>query len=237
MSSLFGDLPETKDSGRSPEKAPSEAPRTDSVAKVDEPERSSKEPAPLKASSFLFVPVAARKRARVASRPAASTSIAVVRQHTRLPPSEAVYAIDAPRPSSPNQNRVNEEVEGAKEAESPSDSPTDKKSTAIASLSWAFSDEQLQAMRDDPYDPYQPNDFLVCRHEQAALQHWERLEQEREAALEAQDALRTTLRQERQALVERKEYSRLHAQGRGRGVSNLPAWLVAQQERERHAPP
>ena len=79
----------------------------------------------------------------------------------------------------------------------------------------------------DPYDPYVPNDLLEYWEKLAAKKHREKLERNTREALERQKAMRKQLEDERMAL------GRQPPAGRGRGVSNLPAWLVEQQRRDR----
>jgi hypothetical protein len=86
----------------------------------------------------------------------------------------------------------------------------------------------------DPYDPLLPNDLLT---------HWARktfeherinLEPERQRTLKQQDRLREQLKKEREELARSGDVQQLvdhHSHramgsGRGRGVSNLPAWLL-----------
>ena len=88
---------------------------------------------------------------------------------------------------------------------------------------------------DDPYDPMVPNDLL---------QYWERkqfekeriqLENERQQALEQQERLREHLQKEREELARAGNVEQLaqRSMGRGRGISNLPAWMLEQRASER----
>lgn len=96
---------------------------------------------------------------------------------------------------------------------------------------------QLHASVVDAYDPHVPNDLLAYWDRKAMEK--ERLELEREAkeTLQRQDQLRRQLEQERESLLKSGNIEEIvqHRQqtsmgrGRGRGVSNLPAWLVQKQ--------
>lgn len=91
--------------------------------------------------------------------------------------------------------------------------------------------QQLHESVQDPYDPLVPNDLLQYWEAKSLKEHQERLEQERKRALKEQEDLRALLEREQRA----DSYpSRLTfpLTGRGRGVSNLPAWLVEKQKKE-----
>ncbi len=90
----------------------------------------------------------------------------------------------------------------------------------------------------DLYDPYVPNDLLEYWETLAAKKHREKLERDTREALEQQKAMRQQLEEDRKALLHKKKASESDAafssraapMGRGRGVSNLPAWLVEKQQ-------
>jgi hypothetical protein len=94
----------------------------------------------------------------------------------------------------------------------------------------------------DPYDPYVPNDLLQFWDRQAIAQEREKLEQATRLALGKQRLLREQLEHERQELQRKGDFGKLilttgmplggMGRGRGRGVSNLPAWLKKRQEQE-----
>jgi len=107
----------------------------------------------------------------------------------------------------------------------------------------------------DPYDPYVPNDLLQYWDRQALAKERAALERETREALESQRMLRQQLEQEREELQRKGDYHKLlqeeqqqqqqqqarvllqqagrGGRGRGRGLSNLPAWLVEKQRKER----
>ena len=98
---------------------------------------------------------------------------------------------------------------------------------------------ELHASVVDIYDPHVPNDLLAFWDAKAMER--ERLELEREAkeTLQRQERLRLQLEQERANLEKSGNLDRLvqhreqTSMGRGRGVSNLPAWLVEKQKQEK----
>lgn len=88
----------------------------------------------------------------------------------------------------------------------------------------------------DLYDPYVPNDLLEYWETLAAKKHREKLERDTFEALEQQKNMRKQLEDERKALLQQATMGNSVAfppaqasRGRGRGVSNLPAWLVEKQ--------
>jgi len=86
----------------------------------------------------------------------------------------------------------------------------------------------------DLYDPYVPNDLLEYWETLAAKKHREKLERDTREALEQQKAMRKQLEEDRKALLQQATMGSSapfprQARGRGRGVSNLPAWLVEKQ--------
>ena len=85
----------------------------------------------------------------------------------------------------------------------------------------AADDDEAEKITD-PYDPYVPNDLLEYWETLAAKKHREKLERDTREALERQKAMRKQLEDERMALAATQPRS---GAGRGRGVSNLPAWM------------
>ncbi|EEC51898.1 predicted protein [Phaeodactylum tricornutum CCAP 1055/1] len=93
---------------------------------------------------------------------------------------------------------------------------------------------------EDPYDPMVPNDLLQYWDHKSMSRERERLERERLETMEAQKRLCEQLERERRALttsgdvakIADQHIKRSFAGGRGRGLSNLPAWLVEQQKSE-----
>jgi hypothetical protein len=99
-----------------------------------------------------------------------------------------------------------------------------------------------------------PNDLLLYWEKQALAQERAQLERETREALENQRILREQLERERQEMQQRGNYQQLierqttglggegasrvgdlpqgMGRGRGRGLSNLPAWLVEKQRKE-----
>lgn len=90
----------------------------------------------------------------------------------------------------------------------------------------------------DPYDPLVPNDLLQYWERKAIVAQREQLELQRQQTLQEQERMREELRLERERLVQQGSVEQLERGmssrgGRGRGVSNLPAWLVEKQKNQR----
>ncbi|GKY93219.1 hypothetical protein MPSEU_000289700 [Mayamaea pseudoterrestris] len=116
-----------------------------------------------------------------------------------------------------------------------------KNSDTSPSASFVMSDDHRQRLRqqalDDPYDPLVPNDLLQYWERRAVAADRERLEQERLEHIKEQQDLRQRLEMERRHLEREGNVDKLmenerQRNGRGRGVSNLPAWLLAKQQQE-----
>lgn len=96
---------------------------------------------------------------------------------------------------------------------------------------------QLHASVKDPYDPYVPNDLLAFRERKAAEEERLQLERAARETLERQQRLREKVERERQELQAKGNVSDIvqhrvktaMGRGRGRGMTNLPAWVVKQQ--------
>jgi len=95
---------------------------------------------------------------------------------------------------------------------------------------------------DDPYDPMVPNDLLQYWEKKAVEQQRLQLQAEQQRILAQQEQMRVQLERERQELSRKGQMEQLvehrlrsavgSGHGRGRGVSNLPAWLAEKQRVE-----
>ena len=104
---------------------------------------------------------------------------------------------------------------------------------------WKLRQEALK----DPYDPFVPNDLLLYWEQQAVVQETRQLRETQQRILQEQEDLRKRMQDERNQLLQQGEYDKLMewsqgtfasaaSRGRGRGVSNLPAWLVQRQQQQ-----
>ena len=104
--------------------------------------------------------------------------------------------------------------------------------------------EELRLLHEsvsDIYDPFVPNDLLQYWESQAAIQQRKEMENESRETMQAQIRMQQQLALEQQGfhesgdvdeIMEHKRINVTTGRGRGRGVSNLPAWL-AERQRER----
>ena len=87
----------------------------------------------------------------------------------------------------------------------------------------------------DLYDPALPNDLLQYWERRRVAATRQRLQHEQAERLQQQETLRQAAARERQELLAQGQYDVLKEQlqqprGRGRGVSNVPAWMLKQQQ-------
>ncbi len=106
----------------------------------------------------------------------------------------------------------------------------------------------LHASVTQPYDPYLPNDYLAHRERKKTEQVRRDLQRSAMQRLEQQEKLRRKIEEERKRMLESGDFRKIversrnggeataggaAGRGRGRGVTNLPAWLVKKQEEQK----
>ena len=110
--------------------------------------------------------------------------------------------------------------------------------------------EELRLLHEsvtDPYDPFCPNDYLeFCEEKRREIERKE-LEKATREALQQQQIIREQIVEERRKMIEIGDYQSVVSSvrnrennsisdpehiGRGRGVRNLPAWLVNKQQQD-----
>jgi hypothetical protein len=85
----------------------------------------------------------------------------------------------------------------------------------------------------DPYDPSKPNDYITWCEERMNRRKMRQLEKENKKAIEEMERVRAALEAERALAMQQGDMAKLQAtlpsmgRGRGRGMSNLPAWMTA----------
>jgi hypothetical protein len=92
----------------------------------------------------------------------------------------------------------------------------------------------------EAYDPRRPNDYLAYCKERDEAKRLEKLAGENRRRLEEMEQARMELERQRKEAAERKDYKTLatasisagESRGRGRGLSNLPSWVVQQMKEE-----
>ncbi|KAL3768523.1 hypothetical protein ACHAW5_006719 [Stephanodiscus triporus] len=106
----------------------------------------------------------------------------------------------------------------------------------------------LHASVVQPYDPYLPNDYLAHRERKKTEQVRRDMQRSALQRLEQQEKLRRKIEEERKKILESGDFRKIversrdgdvaksggaAGRGRGRGVTNLPAWLVKKQEEQK----
>jgi splicing factor 45 len=235
---LFGDLPSTKKAQSSDNNNATKETDTGGAPKLNSPQNEQPEPSNKKRPASLvdklgtagttmaFVPAALRNRKRVNSNvaPAASSAKPTSSSNTTKAATSvkesSISHIHEDNDSSLNDNTT---IDTEQKDEIESD---------------AMRELHASVVDTDIYDPHVPNDLLAFWDAKAMER--ERLELEREAkeTLQRQEHLRQQLEQERADLEKSGDLEKLvqhreqRSMGRGRGVSNLPAWLVEKQKKQ-----
>lgn len=94
----------------------------------------------------------------------------------------------------------------------------------------------------DPYDPSKPNDYLKYCEEKLERKRQKQIEEENKRAVEETERLRLAVERERAKAMEEGDLARVQAtlvgsgRGRGRGVTNLPAWMTASSDLPKSGP-
>ena len=213
-----------------------------------------------RALSMAFIPAAARARKRnkatpinhtvikknppsvagakqIETTPAAPSTISstfAVSTHIELPP-----VVDKGRPN----NSIVFSVHEPSSDSTTKDNDQSTKSGGKELIQQDFVEpEELRKLHEeaksDPYDPLFPNDLLQYWERKSFEKDRIRLEQERQQALEDQERLREQLKKEREELArsgnlqELQQREQRRPMGRGRGVSNIPAWLIEKQKHD-----
>jgi hypothetical protein len=84
----------------------------------------------------------------------------------------------------------------------------------------------------DPYDPSKPNDYLKYCEERFEKKRQKQVEEDNRKAIVEAERMRDAVEKERAKAMEEGDLARVQAslvgsgRGRGRGMTNLPAWLT-----------
>jgi hypothetical protein len=245
---LFGELPLTKKTKSSDKETTVDAPAVPAqdsskqekdTHQNDASTSSKKRPASVISSlgsagtSMAFVPSALRNRKRNNTSVGATVGASAGAGAPRIPPASSsvrsVVAEPANKPTRP-----------------PDESTTVSHIHSKQTQETPFLEHEAEAMRQlhasvvDVYDPHVPNDLFV--YWDCKTMEKQRIELEREAqeTLQRQESLRKQLEQERESITKSGNFEDIvqhytqtsMGRGRGRGVSNLPAWLVQKQRVE-----
>lgn len=240
---LFGDLPSAKGGGnedndtkRTGDSVPQSGQVNDSVQQLPTQRNKNNQSSVLlglgsKGTAMSFMPVALRQR----KRPPPSKQAPAPVKPLPLP---SLIKQEPVKPIVPVAEGVHGETAAIEEEDTFIPSSIQP---SIPSLE-GESEERLQMHANvlDPYDPHFPNDLQAYWDRKAAEKHRVKLEKEARDILERQQRLRDELDQERREIEKKGNIQEIiqhrvqtgMGRGRGRGVSNLPAWVVNQHKEE-----
>mmetsp|Transcript_22641 Transcript_22641/g.33426 ORF Transcript_22641/g.33426 Transcript_22641/m.33426 type:complete len:349 (+) Transcript_22641:70-1116(+) len=193
-------------------------------------------------TSMAFVPTAVRPRKR--PRPPASiikvktTQSKVVRRQT-TPSVISMQSQEASEPGLTSEIKISKE-KSAVVNEAINKTENYDEEAFPRSMEEKKELQELHNSVTDAYDPFLPNDLLAYWEQKKVEEERLKLEKEARETLERQRLLRQHLEEERQkieksgsikAIIEHRTKATLSL-GRGRGVNNLPAWLLRKQKEE-----
>jgi hypothetical protein len=246
---LFGDLPSAKGGNDDDDKKnTAESSNTggfspSAAEAVKQPTRSAtssdtnpkKQPSVLsalgsKGTAMSFMPTALRQRKRPAPMKPVPASVVKMPMAIKLEPivPEAI---------------AERSVEQVRQSAEKEDESTEIPSSNLSAPNLEDESEELRQLHAsvvDPYDPHLPNDLHAYWGRKAAEKQRMKLEEEARETLKRQQRLREELEMERQHLEKKGNINEIvqhrvqtsMGRGRGRGVSNLPAWVVNKQNEE-----
>lgn len=245
---LFGDLPSAKGENDDDDKKPAKGSSTNTGGigpsgeeKVKKQPTSSdanpKKQLPSvlsalgsKGTAISFMPTALRQRKRPAPMKPSPSSAVTIPMVTKLEPTVPEVIPEC-------------SFEQARQLAEKDDESTEIPSSNLPAPNLEDESEDLRLLHasvTDPYDPHLPNDLHAYWGRQAAEKQRMKLEEEARETLERQQRLREQLELERQHLEKKGNLNEIvqhrvqtsMGRGRGRGVSNLPAWVVKKQNEE-----
>ncbi len=245
---LFGDLPSAKNDKQS---------KTD-----DTTSRHDKEPNVKKGTSeqsmlvsalgsagttMAFVPAALQRRKRQQTSLSPLKRVKQIQQQPKQQQKTLSHDNDSDRTDSNSNlkihfysnNSSDEKVEEMKEAQQVSEGDPSyyEESPKILALHTHVS-TVLQVQEPHLiYDPHVPNDYLQFKEDESQKAYRAELEASAREAMEVQRIMQEQVERERAAIerggnLDQIVASRNTGRGRGRGISNLPAWLVKKQEEQ-----
>jgi splicing factor 45 len=167
-----------------------------------------------------FKPRQANKPAPTSSQLLPSTPILGSTNMNISLPTETIVRKKINDPKAPKVDQENAIVLSNREPESGVDAP-ERSSTYDCS---------------DPYDPSKPNDYLKYCEERTEKKRHKHLEEENKRAIDEAERVREAVEKERAKAMEEGDLARVQAtlvgvgRGRGRGLTNLPAWMTTSAE-------
>lgn len=195
-------------------------------------------PPPSSSSATKFTPSTLLFKPRQTAVPQGAKQLptqshAVDRQQSK--PTETVVSQSSEPESAPKRQRLDQDASHHDNVTAPKE--LNKISLFIFNTTSSFEVE-------DPYDPRRPNDyFTVCKQREEA-QRKKQLAEENRRKMEENERHRAEVEKLRREAIEKQDFKALAENssgsssgipasgGRGRGVSNLPAWLIQKMQQE-----
>lgn len=245
---LFGDLPSAKKGEKDGSKEGESVVQVPKVAKNICSNESKKQVSSVLSglgnagTSMAFVPTALRPRKR--AKPCASI-IKVKISQSKVVQKQATPSVISTQPQDASEPGLTSEVKVKTEKSAPINEnintiESSNEEPIPRSLEEKKEIQELHNSVTDTYDPFLPNDLLAYWEQKKVEEERLKLEKEARETLERQRLLRQQLEMERQkieesgsinAIIEHRTKTTL-SMGRGRGVNNLPAWLLRKQKEE-----
>ncbi len=234
---LFDDLPATKIDGKGTTLKPSGDTASD-VKDLEELTGPSEKKSEKKAKSVVsslgkagttmaFLPVALRKRKHIPGK--APQQVRRTKDEMEKPKTQQQDIVSS------QENYIAEGI----------DDETSKQNPDVSVIISACHDQEeieSQKLRDlhasvqpaDMYNPMEPNDYLAYRQMRENELIRADLEKQAIKTMEMQQKLRSQIEEERQKALQTGDFEKVASEdaarmGRGRGMSNLPSWLVKKQ--------
>lgn len=235
---LFGDLPSTKHDRKDDDGAAKNQKET-SAEKAEEESQPSKKQKPASivsgvgksGTSMAFMPTTLRQKKRPVAVPRAATRKATTSKVTTAQKPSEVVSIHS------NSSSVNNIVSSEKHGGISDNRKMTPSANVLPELE--VESEEMRQLHEsvrpeDAYDPHVPNDLLAYWDRKAMEKERIQLEREAKETLERQQRLREQLQKEREEVQKTGSVDQIvqhmtksgMGRGRGRGVENLPAWLV-----------
>lgn len=235
---LFGDLPSTKHDRKDDDGAAKNQKET-SAEKAEEESQPSKKQKPASivsgvgksGTTMAFMPTTLRQKKRPVAVPRAATRKATTSKVTTAQKPSEVVSIHS------NSSSVNNIVSSEKHGGISDNRKMTPSANVLPELE--VESEEMRQLHEsvrpeDAYDPHVPNDLLAYWDRKAMEKERIQLEREAKETLERQQRLREQLQKEREEVQKTGSVDQIvqhmtksgMGRGRGRGVENLPAWLV-----------
>ena len=236
---LFGDLPSVKNDNQQS--------KTDDIKCKDNNEKQKTNKGKSEEESLLvsalgsagttmaFVPAALQRRKRQQTSLSPMKRVKQIQQQSKQQQSTQQQSKVSRHDDNPSEEKIEEMKEAQKLAER-NQSYYEESPEILALHTHVSTVLQVQ----EPhliYDPHVPNDYLQFKQDESQKAYRAEVEASAREAMEVQRIMQEQVERERAAIerggnLDQIVASRNSGRGRGRGISNLPAWLVKKQEQQ-----